>query len=135
MNMLEYVTLFSLAAAFGGMVFFPAVVAPSVFRILDEENAGRFLRGMFPGYYLFLIVAFAGITVGTWQQGWWYRLMGGALLLSTIYVRQRLVPEINRYRDRELAGDTAAGLVFKKLHRFSVLINLVQLGAVIYLMV
>ena len=35
----------------GGLVFFSALVAPSVFKNLDEKNARLFLRGIFPKIY------------------------------------------------------------------------------------
>ncbi|MEE3110181.1 MAG: DUF4149 domain-containing protein, partial [Pseudomonadota bacterium] len=36
----------------GGLLFFPAVVAPTVFKSLPEAEAGHFLRALFPRYYL-----------------------------------------------------------------------------------
>jgi hypothetical protein len=44
-----------------------------------------------------------------------------------------LVGRINQARDAELAGDKAAGKRFKALHRTSVLINLAQMLALLYL--
>ena len=47
---------FWVACLLGGMLFFPSVVAPVVFKALPEEQAGAFLRAMFPRYYSFIIV-------------------------------------------------------------------------------
>jgi hypothetical protein len=40
----------------GTIIFFSAVVAPTVFKSLDEREAGVFLRAFFPKYYIFGIV-------------------------------------------------------------------------------
>ena len=40
----------------GVIVFFSAIIAPTVFKTLDEKSAGVFLRAFFPKYYLFAIV-------------------------------------------------------------------------------
>ena len=45
-----------------------------------------------------------------------------------------MVPRINQLRDAELAGDTAAGARFATLHRVSVIINMVQLLALLFLL-
>ena len=37
----------------GGLIFFSALVAPNVFKSLDEKNARLFLRGIFPKLYLY----------------------------------------------------------------------------------
>jgi hypothetical protein len=122
--------LASLAAVFGAMVFFPAVVAPTVFRVLEPAPAGKFLRALFPGYYLFLIITSGIAAVGLYAQ--LIVSLGMVFVcVSTLAVRQHLVPRINAWRDAELAGDEAAGKKFALGHRVSVLINLVQLVIVI----
>jgi hypothetical protein len=35
------------------IIFFSAVIAPTVFSAVDEKNAGLFLRAFFPKYYYF----------------------------------------------------------------------------------
>lgn len=45
------------AASFGSMLFFTAVVAPLIFTRLPEEVSGPFIREVFPGYYLALGLA------------------------------------------------------------------------------
>ena len=45
------------------------------------------------------------------------------------------MPRINALRDAELAGDAAAGTRFARLHRASVSVNMVQLGAVLFALV
>ena len=46
------------------MIFFPIVVATSVFRVLDEKQSSNFLRIFFPKYYLFgLVLGILGLII------------------------------------------------------------------------
>lgn len=129
----------SIAALFGAMLFFPAVVAPRVFAVLEPDDAGRFLRHLFPGYYAFLIVtsavaAIAAALLGDAAFNWPFLVLG-LIALSTAWVRQILTPQLNRWRDAELDGDTVAAGKFKRGHRLSVVINLLQLLAVLAILI
>jgi len=123
----EYIALYTAAALFGAMVFFPIAVAPTVFRALGPESAGRFLRALFPAYYAFVIAssgvcAFALLLVG---ESW--SLAAGAIALSTLTLRTVLVPRINAWRDADLEGEPGAKEKFDKGHRASVIVNLAQM--------
>lgn len=121
----------SLGLLIGGMGFFSFVVAPLSFRILGEADAGRFVRGLFPYYYLFVIAAAALAVVGTVARNPLVSaLMIGVLVLGVV-ARQVLMPAINRARDRQMAGDAGARRRFGMLHGASVMINFVQLGAAV----
>ena len=37
----------------GSIIFFSAIIAPTIFKSVDEKNAGLFLRAFFPKYYYF----------------------------------------------------------------------------------
>ena len=37
----------------GSLIFFSALVAPNVFKSLDEQNARLFIRSIFPKLYLY----------------------------------------------------------------------------------
>ena len=126
--------LFAIAALFGGMVFFPAVVAPTVFRSLPEAEAGTFLRRLFPLYYAYMIATslVAAIAFVSRPLIFWALLIVAA---STLAVRQGLVPRLNAWRDASLEGDDEAGRAFETGHRVSVVINLAQLVLVSVLLV
>ena len=49
--MFEQVSIYLTAMILGIMLFFSFVVAPVVFTTLDEENARKFIRRIFPFYY------------------------------------------------------------------------------------
>ena len=115
----------------GAMLFFPSVVAPVVFTSLPEAQAGAFLRSMFPRYYAFMIALsliaalfFLVVSDESASQASIVCLLVG---VSTLWVRQWLLPRINTARDAQLAGDTEAGRRFDRDHKLSVGINMVQL--------
>ncbi|MCH1602963.1 MAG: DUF4149 domain-containing protein [Luminiphilus sp.] len=115
----------------GAMLFFPSVVAPVVFTSLPEAQAGAFLRSMFPRYYAFMIalslIAALLFLVGSNQSAFLATLVCLFVGVSTLWVRQWLLPRINAARDAQLAGDTEAGRRFDRDHKLSVGINMVQL--------
>ena len=131
---METLALYVVAATLGAMLFFAVGVAPTVFQALPTEHAGLFLRKLFPRYYLALIVG-SGVAGGLWISS---APMAAAVCWliagSTLWIRQSLVPRINQLRDAELAGDAAAGARFAMLHRVSVIINMVQLLALVALL-
>ena len=123
----------------GGMLFFPIVVAPVVFVALPAAEAGTFLRAMFPRYYLFMIAL--SLAAGALYQighGPGYSLTASTCLgvgLSTLWVRQWLLPRINAARDAQLAGDETAGRRFDRDHKLSVVINILQLLVLVAMLV
>jgi hypothetical protein len=112
---------------FGSMLFFAVVTAPTVFKALPEDQAGRFLRELFPRYYTWgMIVSFLAAVACVFLD----RMdLGLTALVFALFVlaRQVLMPRINTSRDAALAGDKAAARRFLRLHGLSVLINLVQM--------
>jgi hypothetical protein len=125
---LSFATLAAFAAALlvGGMLFFAAVTAPMVFTTLDSATAGHFIRRIFPVYYLVMfafaaVAALAAIPVLPVDAG-----VLAVVAAAFVVARQGLMPRINALRDREVAGDTAAGARFQRLHRVSVWLNAAQ---------
>lgn len=122
-HILSAVGFVSTALAFGGMVFFSIVVAPAVFTKLDEVNAAKLIRGIFPWYYLYVIItaglaALMMLTIVPWAAA------GLAVAaLGAFISRQGLMPRINGARDQAKDGDVEAEARFEKLHKLSVQIN------------
>jgi hypothetical protein len=112
---------------FGSMLFFAVVTAPTVFKALPEDQAGRFLRELFPRYYTWgMIVSFLAAVACVFLDR--MDLVLTALVFALfVLARQVLMPRINTSRDAALAGDKAAARRFLRLHGLSVLINLVQM--------
>ena len=126
-NALDAIGLVAAATLFGSMVFFSCVMAPLIFTQLEAATAGRFVRAVFPWYYLLTgataLVAAAALAVSRWPEAALLALVAFGSWLS----RQRLMPRINHHRDAMLSGDREAGRRFGRLHRLSVAINAGQL--------
>ena len=123
--------LVALAVLVGGMIFFAAIMEPAIFTKLEPAVAGRFIRQVFPRYYAFMIITAAVSAVGFGVVDPWLGLVMAVIAVATVWLRQGLMPAINRCRDAELAGDISAGSRFKMLHQLSVVVNITQLIAAI----
>ena len=83
----------------GAIVFQTSIIAPSVFKTLDADNASPFLRTIFPK--LFVMIAFLsaiGLTIAFMQDNLKLTLifMISAWLMLLCYF---IVPATNRARD------------------------------------
>ena len=109
------------------MIFFPLVVATSVFRVLDEKQSSKFLRIFFPKYYLFgLVLGILGLIISIVEENNINMIIFVFLIMGFLFSRQFLMPLINK------AKDSNNEIMFNRLHRFSVLINFLQIGSCIF---
>jgi len=92
-----------------------ALTAPVVFKVLDNDNASKFLRAIFPRYYLllFLICLVALLISYLWFSGIdiWIALTASMLA----FIGFIIIPLTNSARDR------GWNKLFKFLHNISVL--------------
>ena len=120
-----------LAISLGMMIFFSFVLAPMIFKILDAESAGKFVRKIFPYYYfvnlIFLTIATI-IFFFTSSLGIDFYITL-TLVLSFIFAQFLLMPLINKLKDNNQEKK------FKYAHGLSVLINFVQMIGLIYLLI
>jgi len=129
MVMVTFIALFAMALLLGGMVFFSAVVAPLVFMRLPADHAGRFIRALFPFYYLFVLVSAA---LGACAMAWVdpaAAVVLAAIALITLWLRQGLMVRINRLSDALRNGEPTVRRGFDRAHRLSVLVNMAQILA------
>ena len=106
----------------GVIIFFSAVVAPTVFKSLEEREAGVFLRAFFPKYYIFGIVLGVASLVMLMFMPISSILTYAIVAMTLLTVLGRMsIPVINSARD---SGDEAG---FKKYHLISVLMNILTL--------
>ena len=57
--MIEQISIYLTSMILGIMLFFSFVIAPVVFTTLDDENARKFIRRIFPFYYnVNLVISF-----------------------------------------------------------------------------
>lgn len=116
------------SAILGAMIFFATVVAPLVFKALDAEDASRFLRTLFPVYYVaFGIAGLLGIIPAALNGDKFALIVFAVFSALMFFGRTVAVPVINRARDEMLAGDPQAKRRFGLWHGGTVVVNLVQM--------
>ena len=129
--MTEQVSIYLTAMILGIMLFFSFVIAPVVFTTLDEDNARKFIRRIFPFYYnvnlgLSFIVLLTFIFLSKLGIDFYLILAICALFATSNYL---LMPLINKYRDEKQDKK------FKYLHFLSVAINFVQIIFLVLLLI
>ena len=112
------------------MIFFPIVVATSVFKVLDEKQSSKFLRIFFPKYYLYgFVLSAIGLTLSIYYGNKLSMLIFLLIVVGFVFSRQVLMPKINKSKDLEDENK------FNKLHKFSVFIIFLQIIGCIFLVV
>tara|TARA_B100000941_G_C28412826_1_gene504426 strand:- start:568 stop:957 length:390 start_codon:yes stop_codon:yes gene_type:complete len=129
--MIEQVSIYLTAMILGIMLFFSFVIAPVVFTTLNEDNARKFIRRIFPFYYnvnfgLSLIVLFIFLFLSKLGIDFYFILIVSALFATSNYL---LMPLINKYKDQNQDKK------FKYSHFLSVVINFVQMILLILVLV
>ena len=121
--MIIYSLNFLLAVLIGSMVFFMAVVSPSVFATLSTNASSKLLRTIFPRMFLFgFIIAILSLVLCYISSNILNSILLIIVAMSFIINRNYLTPKINDFRDKELEGDKKASLSFKYMHLLSVLL-------------
>tara|TARA_B100001057_G_scaffold315533_1_gene315643 strand:+ start:113 stop:502 length:390 start_codon:yes stop_codon:yes gene_type:complete len=121
--MFQLTAIYLTSAILGIMFFFSFVVAPVTFTTLNEENARKFIRKIFPFYYnvnfvLSSLVTTIYIALKTYNLNFYLILIIAVLFAVSNYI---LMPLINKYRDEKKDKK------FKYSHFLSVIINFVQI--------
>ena len=121
--MIIYTLIFLVTILIGSMIFFMAVVSPSVFATLSTNASSKFLRTIFPRMFLFgFIIAFLSLILSYISGDILYSILLIVVAISFIINRNYLTPKINNLRDKELEGDQKASSNFKYMHLLSVLL-------------
>ena len=106
----------------GTIIFFSAVVAPTVFKSLDERDAGVFLRAFFPKYYIFGIVLGVISIIYLLFSPVHSHLLYSIIAMTVLTILGRMsIPIINKARD------TNNEQAFKRYHFISVMMNVITL--------
>ena len=121
--MILYTLNFLLAVLIGSMIFFMAVVSPSVFATLSTNASSKLLRTIFPRMFLFgFIIAVLSLVFSYISSNILNSILLVIVAVSFIINRNYLTPKINDFRDKELEGDEKASSSFKLMHLLSVLL-------------
>tara|TARA_Y100000768_G_C23961977_1_gene675877 strand:+ start:1308 stop:1703 length:396 start_codon:yes stop_codon:yes gene_type:complete len=110
----------------GVIIFFSSVIAPTVFKAVDEKNAGLFLRAFFPKYYIFgiIITSLALLSAALLEQiSNPLELSMISAILAMFIISKLMIPHINKARDM---GESAKKK-FNQLHLLSVILNFLSL--------
>ena len=129
--MIEQLSVYLTSMILGIMLFFSFVIAPVVFTTLDENNARKFIRRIFPFYYnvnlgvsfIVLITFLLSSNIGV---DFYIIIVITVLFATSNYL---LMPLINKYRDEKQEKK------FKYSHFLSVLINFVQMICLVFVLV
>jgi len=129
--MIEQVSTYLTVMILGIMLFFSFVIAPVVFTTLDEDNARKFIRRIFPFYYnvnlgLSFIVLLIFVFLSKLGIKFYLILAICALFATSNYL---LMPLINKYRDEKQDKK------FKYSHFLSVAINFAQMIFLVLLLI
>ena len=121
--MFQLTAIYLTSAILGIMFFFSFVVAPVTFTTLNEENARKFIRKIFPYYYnvnlgISILVTLIFVFLETFHLDFFLILSVALLFALSNYV---LMPLINNYRDNNQDKK------FKLYHFISVVINFLQI--------
>ena len=118
------------------MIFFVVIVAPAIFKALDNDNTLKLTRTIFPRYYLWGIALSAAGIISAMLAG--SNLFLPLLLIAAgfIYSRQILGPGIVRAKDRWIENNaTKDESLYKSLHKRSVIINVLQMFLLLIIVV
>ena len=107
------------ALVLGSMLFFSIAIAPKIFTVLSNEEAGKFVRSIFPTYYKYNGLQYLILTIlmlYTEKSG---NILYISILILSLFVFSNylLMPLINKSRDVNNQRR------FKILHMMSVIIN------------
>tara|TARA_Y100000741_G_C18054728_1_gene477908 strand:- start:224 stop:613 length:390 start_codon:yes stop_codon:yes gene_type:complete len=129
--MIEQISIYLTSMILGIMLFFSFVIAPVVFTTLDDENARKFIRRIFPFYYnVNLVISFIVLVTFFFLSKFGIEF----ILIITITIlfaisNYYLMPLINKYRDEK------QNKKFKYSHFISVLINFIQMIFLVFLLI
>ena len=129
--MIEQISIYLTSMILGIMLFFSFVIAPVVFTTLDDENARKFIRRIFPFYYnVNLVISFIVLVTFFFLSKFGIKF----ILILTITIlfaisNYYFMPLINKYRDEK------QNKKFKYSHFISVVINFIQMILLVFLLI
>ena len=121
--MSEQIIMNLVSLVLGIMLFFSFILAPMIFKVLPPDNAGVFIRAIFPYYYLVNLLILSSVTIfyvyySTFVLDFYLVLISSLIFFFNLVY---LMPKINKFKDDR--NEKA----FKVSHFTSVVINFAQL--------
>ena len=120
---MQQISIYLTSIILGIMLFFSFFIAPVTFTALNEENARKFIRKIFPYYYtvnlaISVLVVICFIILKIFSLDFYLILSVAVLFAVSNFI---LMPLINKYRDEKQDNK------FKYSHFISVAINFIQM--------
>ena len=120
-----------IAISLGTMIFFSFIVAPVIFKVLDAVNAGKFVRKIFPFYYMINLIILSMVVIlfiynSQINIDFYFVLFLALLFAFLLFI---LMPMINKFKDNN------EDKKFDFSHKLSVILNFVQMVGLIYLLI
>ena len=128
--MIENLVQNLIAISLGTMIFFSFIVAPVIFKVLDAVNAGKFVRKIFPFYYMINLIILSFVVIlfiynSQINIDFYLVLILAILFAFLLFI---LMPMINKFKDNNEDEK------FDFSHKLSVILNFVQMVGLIYLL-
>jgi len=130
-TIINQVSIYLISIILGIMLFFSFIVAPVTFTTLDEENARKFIRKIFPYYYIVnLVISFSVlilfIYIKMFSLNFYLMLVITLLFALSNFL---LMPLINKFRDNNQKKK------FEFSHLVSVVINFAQMIILVIILI
>ena len=130
-TIINQLTIYLTSIILGIMLFFSFIVAPVTFTTLDEKNARKFIRKIFPYYYIVnFVISFLVLILFIYMK--MFSLNFYLMLVITLLFALSnflLMPLINKFRDNNQEKK------FKFSHLISVLINFFQMVILVIILI
>ena len=129
--MIEQSITYLTSILLGIMLFFSFVVAPSTFRFLNEKYARKFIRGIFPLYYILnLSISLIVVILITYLSDFSLKFYLMLFVCIFFFISNFfLMPIINKFKDEKKEKN------FKVSHFISVAINFIQMIFLIIILI
>ena len=98
-EILNKLAIFLIPFLIGGLVFFSSIVAPNTFMSLDEKNARKFIRTLFPKIYTYAAILSLLIAILLLKFDIFYSFIFFVISLGYLYSKYFLMKKINNASD------------------------------------
>ena len=120
------IALISSAALFGGMLALTAFFAPQAFKLLPEGVSDKFVRELFPLFYLYATVLSGIATVAFLPIRMPETIVMALVTSGFVFARYYLMPRTVRAHEAREKGTHGAAEAFADLHKRSAFVNMMQ---------
>lgn len=111
----------------GSLLFFSAIIAPTIFKTLDAKNSRIIIRNIFPKLYTWSIITSSLLFFSTLFFSLNLAILSFIILVFYIIGRQFLMPKIN------FLSDNNENKKFAFYHSISVTIFIIQILALFFI--